>query len=99
MGTGSIAEAMLEGITNQELLKPKDIYVINRINDDRLNFFQEKYGICTTRDYQEIVSNCKYLIIAVKPRDVSELLITLRKLVTENHVIITLVAGIKHRFC
>ena len=39
-----------------------------------------------------------FLIIAVKPADVGELLTTLQKWVTMNHVIITLAAGITTEF-
>lgn len=98
IGTGSIAEAMLEGIITQELLKAEDIYVINKKSDDRLKIFRERYRVCTTRDYKELVTNCKYIIIAVKPVDVKELLMVLRKYITVDNVIITLAAGITTDF-
>jgi pyrroline-5-carboxylate reductase len=98
IGAGSIAEAMLDGILDQSIFLPENIYITNRNNDDRLHFFRENYGVNTTRDYKEIVSKCRYLIIAVKPADVSELLTILSKWVTMDHIIITLAAGITTEF-
>ncbi len=97
-GAGSIAEAMLDGILSQAIMPPEDIYVTNKQNDDKLQLLRERYKVNTTRDYKEILSKCRYLIIAVKPVDVYELLISLQKFVTTNHIIITLAAGISTKF-
>lgn len=98
IGAGSIAEAMLDGILDEGILLPENIYITNKSNDDRLEFFRESYGVNTTRDYKEILSKCRYLIIAVKPADIGELLAVLKKWVTMNHIIITLAAGITTDF-
>jgi pyrroline-5-carboxylate reductase len=98
IGAGSIAEAMLDGILDEGILLPENIYITNKSNDDRLEFFRESYGVNTTRDYKEILSKCRYLIIAVKPADIGELLAVLKKWVTMNHIIITLAAGITTEF-
>ena len=97
-GAGSIAEATLDGILSQAIMPPEDIYVTNKQNDDKLQLLRERYKVNTTRDYKEILSKCRYLIIAVKPVDVYELLISLQKFVTTNHIIITLAAGISTKF-
>lgn len=98
IGAGSLAEAMLDGILAEGVLASDKIYVTNKTNDARLKYFKGKYGVNTTRDYEEITSSCKYLLISVKPKDVAELLTVLKKLVTTEHVIISVAAGITTEF-
>lgn len=93
-GAGSIAVAMLDGILSQNIINPEDIYVTNKQNDEKLHALREKYNVHTTRDYKEILSNCRYLIIAVKPIDIDNLLKQLKNDITDNHIIITLAAGV-----
>lgn len=98
IGAGSIAEAILKGILSHKLTKSQNIYMINRQNDERLHHFQKNYGIKITRDYKDIVSRCNILVIAVKPDDVEDLLETIKQLVTKDHIIITVAAGITTSF-
>lgn len=98
IGAGSMAEAILKGILSRQLILPKNIYVINRKNDERLSYFENSYGINTTRNYGDIASKCDMLVIAVKPHDIDDLLDTLREFVTADHILITVVAGITTKF-
>jgi len=98
IGAGSMAEAMLDGILSKGVAQPENIYITNKGNDERLKLFKEKYKLNITRDYKEITSNCKYLLISVKPQDVAELLTVLKKLITTEHVIISVAAGITTEF-
>jgi len=93
-GAGSMAQAILDGILAERAVPPENIYVTNRSNDERLRLLKEKYGLHITRDYSEIASNCRYLLISVKPKDVAALLAALKKLVTPEHVIVSVAAGI-----
>lgn len=98
IGAGAMAEALLSGILSCSLLDPKNVYVINRKNNDRLNFLKESYGVNITRDHATVFSRCDKIIIAVKPKDMSELLTNIREYVTENHIIISVAAGISTSF-
>lgn len=98
IGAGSMAEAMLNGIYSERLFLPENIYIINKKNDERLRFFKENFGVQTTRDYTKLVSECKYLVLAVKPQDMKDLLIILKRSLTQEHIIITIAAGITTEF-
>ncbi len=98
IGAGSMAEAILDGILAEKVVSPENIYITNRSNDERLKLFKEKYRLNTTRDYSEITANCKYLLISVKPKDVAELLSVLNNLVTEEHTVLSVAAGITTEF-
>jgi pyrroline-5-carboxylate reductase len=98
IGAGSIAEALLKGILGFKTFLPEHVYVINRINDFRLRFFKDNYGVNITRSYEEIASMCDILVIAVKPKDIGDLMAILRDLLSEKHIIISVVAGISTKF-
>ncbi|MGI6486369.1 MAG: pyrroline-5-carboxylate reductase [Tepidanaerobacteraceae bacterium] len=94
IGAGSLAEAFLKGILEHKTFLPENIYVINRSDDHRLNFFKENYFVNITRSYKEIAAMCDVLVIAVKPKDIIDLMAVLGKFLNENHIIISVVAGI-----
>ncbi|MDI3480979.1 MAG: pyrroline-5-carboxylate reductase [Tepidanaerobacteraceae bacterium] len=94
IGAGAMAEALIAGILSCGLLEPENVYVINRKNNERLKFLKETYGVNTTRQYSDIFSYCDNIIIAVKPKDMAELLASIREYVDEKHIIISVVAGI-----
>lgn len=97
-GAGSMAEAILDGILAEGLVRPEDIYVTNKSNDEKLRLLRDKHGLNTTRDYGEITSNCRYLVIAVKPKDVAELLAAIKQHLRAEHVIISVAAAITTEF-
>lgn len=98
IGAGSIAESLISGLISGELYPPREICVINRKNDERLHYIRETYGVHTTRSYKEIFAYSDVIIIAVKPHDVLGLLMTIRDYVCEDHIIISVAAGINTSF-
>lgn len=98
IGAGALAESLIKGLTSGDIYPPREIYVINRKDDDRLRCMRETYGVYTTRSYKEIMAYCKVILIAVKPHDMLGLLKTIRDYVDEEHVIISVAAGINTSF-
>ncbi|GAA3322324.1 hypothetical protein GCM10020331_041750 [Ectobacillus funiculus] len=50
LGAGSIAEAVIAGLLEANLVKGQDITVSNRSNTDRLSYFKSKYDVNGTHD-------------------------------------------------
>jgi pyrroline-5-carboxylate reductase len=98
IGAGSIAEALLKGILSCGLFSPEEIYAINKKDDKRLDFFRENYRVNITRDYEFITTKSDVLVIAIKPHDMESLLDKISKFICEDHVIISVVAGITTSF-
>lgn len=94
LGAGSIVEAMLNGIIQQQLLPVDQILVTNRSNDEQLDQLSSQYGIQTTRDTQQLIKQSDILILAMKPKDAQEACLALRGLVTANHLVISVIAGV-----
>ncbi|MGC5328151.1 pyrroline-5-carboxylate reductase [Brevibacillus sp. SYSU BS000544] len=94
LGAGSIVEAILNGIIKNNLLSADRIVVTNRSNDDQLQKLTNQYMIHATRDSESLVKNCDVLILAMKPKDAQEACLSLRGLVDEHHLIVSVIAGI-----
>lgn len=90
IGGGNMAEAIIGGIrkTDREL----QIRVTERF-DERLQYLVDKYSIIAS-GVQELVANSGVVIIAVKPKDVREVLKKLENHTLKDKLIISIAAGI-----
>ena len=66
IGNGNMANAILNGILQNNIAAPQDI-IISDINTDGLYNTQEKYGVTTTTNNKEVASNADLLFLAIKP--------------------------------
>src|SRR4051794_9036646 len=69
VGAGSMAEALIAGITANGLVNSKDIWVTNRRDQERLNHLQEKYDVTVTYDKETLFEGAEAVILAMKPKD------------------------------
>lgn len=98
VGAGSMAEAIIAGLVNKKVLPSEQIYVTNKENDARLQELREKYRIIGTKDKQETIEGADVVIIATKPHDVKEVVLEVKDLITEEQLIVSVVAGIATDF-
>ncbi|QDX91396.1 Pyrroline-5-carboxylate reductase [Brevibacillus laterosporus] len=94
MGAGSIVEAILKGITAKYLLPANHINVTNHSDDARLSELQEQYGVTPNRDLPTMLAQSDVLFLAMKPKDVATACQTLRDYVTQDHLVISVIAGV-----
>jgi len=93
-GAGSMAQALIKGILGALTFPPEGIYVTNKNNEERLRFIEKNFSVRTTRDHQALLKECDVIIIAVKPRDINELLCNIKNYITRDHLVISVVAGV-----
>lgn len=91
IGGGKIGEAMLSGLL-REMYQPADIVVVEHY-PDRGRELTAKYGVRIV-PIPEAVTEAGTILIAVKPQDIDRLLADLRDLVTSDHLIVSVAAGI-----
>src|SRR5665647_2868056 len=91
IGGGNMGEAIIGGL--KKIDKDLQIRVTNRTNHERLQHLVDKYSIKAT-EFKELVENSRVLIIAVKPKDVHEVLKHLKNYMLEDKLIISIAAGI-----
>lgn len=94
IGGGSMAEAMISGITSRGEMKPGQISVINKKDEERLIFLQETYSVHTTTSYEALFNNATIIILAVKPKDVFTALNSIKTYLKPDMLLLSVVAGV-----
>jgi len=97
VGAGNMAAALIRGLLGRQVVAPEQIWATNRSNDARLNALRETYGVTVTRSKPDLVRRSAVLVLAVKPRDMAEVLRELAGLVGGDHLVISVAAGIPLR--
>ncbi|HEX6263479.1 MAG TPA: pyrroline-5-carboxylate reductase [Actinomycetota bacterium] len=93
LGGGKMGEALLSGLLRSGR-SPEDIMVTVR-REERAAELAEEYGVQTALDNEEAVGWAKVLVLSVKPQDMEALLEQIAPAVTEDHVIVSVAAGIR----
>jgi pyrroline-5-carboxylate reductase len=94
IGAGSMCEALISGMLKERLYLPGHINVINRSNVDRLQSLKTKYLVNITDNKEEIVKGSDIIVLAVKPKDVTEAIAGIAPFINKNQVLISVLAGI-----
>lgn len=91
IGTGNMGYAIMKGISESSLKDCVDIHAFD-INHQNLERCSSIAKLCTSE--KEILQECKYVFLAVKPQVIDGVLATIKDYVTEDTVIVSILAGI-----
>lgn len=94
IGAGSMAEAMISGIVESKLLSGEQIWVTNRSNQEKLDNLHEKYGVNGTYNLQELLEDADAVILAMKPKEAATGISQIKSYLTENTMLISVLAGV-----
>ncbi|MEH7249730.1 pyrroline-5-carboxylate reductase [Neobacillus niacini] len=94
IGAGSMAEALISGILENSLMERKNIWVTNHSNAERLQKLQERYGVSTTYDLNELLAGADMVILSMKPKDVATAIQYIRDYLTEQMLVVSVLAGV-----
>lgn len=94
IGAGSMAEAMISGITESGLLTGSQIWVTNRGNQEKLDRLNQQYGVNGTYDLSRLMEDCDAVILAMKPKEAAAGISQIRPYLTENIMLISVLAGV-----
>lgn len=90
IGAGNLGLSIAKGILNSN--GATSMYLTKRTTSDIEHF--EKYGNVTiTSDNREAAKNSDILIFAVQPSQFQDILVGIKDLLTENHVLISTITG------
>jgi len=92
IGGGNLGSAMAEGLLDSGFLKPEQLIITKR-NTASLGKFIHS-GVNITSDNYEAVRNSKYIIVAVKPYHIEELLTGIKEAFQPGQILISVVTGI-----
>ncbi len=93
IGAGSMAEAIIAGLTKSDSLAHQRIFVTNKSNQDRLTYLEETYGIKQVNDKDKIISESDIVVLAMKPKDMKDALSSIKSLIHSKQLILSVLAG------
>ncbi|MCL2789057.1 MAG: pyrroline-5-carboxylate reductase [Desulfobulbus sp.] len=96
VGGGQMAEAMVRGILASGLAAPKQITIAEPVTD-RCELLTRRYGVVCTQDPDILCRNSEILVLAVKPQLAAPVLANYRPLVSERHLVLSIMAGVTLR--
>ena len=93
IGGGNLGSAIAEGLIAASFTQPQNIIVTKR-NVSTLDFLKEK-GVVVTNDNAAAVAQANYVILAVKPFQIKEILEQLKSsLNAQQHTLVSVITGI-----
>jgi pyrroline-5-carboxylate reductase len=92
IGGGNLGSAIAEGLLKSKFAKAADITITKR-NISTLKHLEAK-GIKVIADNVSAVRNSELVILAVKPFQIKDILDGLKKVITEKHILVSVITGI-----
>ncbi len=92
IGGGNLGTAIAEGLIKSKFSKPADITITKR-NISTLQALAKK-GVNITSDNNAAIRNSELVILAIKPFQVSDVLNAVKKDLTSNHILSSVVTGV-----
>lgn len=96
IGTGNMGMAIIKGIKNSHLSETFDLIAFDKFATNNDELVKLDVGIANSAN--EVMQKCKYILFAVKPQNIGELLIEIKENVTKDKVLISICAGISEEF-
>ncbi|MFX1376481.1 MAG: pyrroline-5-carboxylate reductase [Promethearchaeota archaeon] len=93
IGTGKIGSTLLRVLTNSKVIKRENIFIYD-IDQEVLQKNAREFEVDFAKSNRNLVQESKYILIAVLPQVIDDVLKDIGSTITENHVIITIAAGI-----
>jgi pyrroline-5-carboxylate reductase len=92
IGGGNMAEAFIAALVEGEALLPANV-LVSDVNQERLKFLSETYGVRTTLSNVEVAVNSDVLFLAVKPQVLTSVLEEIKEAVSPAQVLVSMAAG------
>lgn len=97
VGGGRMGEAIIAGLLSAGYYTPSDIVVVEPVEARRAEL-EERHGVRAVADAGEAAATAHTLLLAVKPQDIGSVLSDIDRIVTPDHLVISIAAGITTKF-
>ncbi|QTN01216.1 pyrroline-5-carboxylate reductase [Sediminibacillus dalangtanensis] len=94
IGAGSMAEAIMTGILAKGFLQADQIWVTNKENKERLERLKNVYHVRCSIDKEQVIQGADVIILSMKPKDITEALEGIKKYVTDEQIVVSVLAGV-----
>ena len=96
IGAGNAAEGIVHGVLRNSVLL-EDRIIASDPNPERRKLFEQRFHVATTDDNRHLVKESYILLLAVKPQQYREVVRDLANLVREDHLVVSIMAGVSTR--
>jgi len=93
IGAGNMAEALMKGIISTGLYSADEI-TASEVYEPRRKYVSEKLGIDVHCDNAAVADAAKFIILAVKPQQIREVLASMKGHLTKDHLVMSILAGV-----
>ncbi|MHA6259564.1 pyrroline-5-carboxylate reductase [Sporosarcina sp. CAU 1771] len=94
VGAGSMAEAMIGGIVEQGAIEPKNVFVMNKSDDERLVSLSNKYGVSAVDTERKLLGKADLIILATKPKGIKQVMSDILPYLSDTAAVLSVIAGI-----
>jgi pyrroline-5-carboxylate reductase len=94
VGAGSMAEAFISGILENELIDRNNVWVTNNSNKERLAALETQYRIHSTYDLNALFEGADVVILSMKPKDAASAIESIRPYLTRDMLVVSVLAGV-----
>lgn len=91
IGAGFMSSSIIKGIIKSKIIKNKNI-VVSDIFDEALEKIS-KIGVNTTKDNKYLCDNSEYVLFAIKPQNLNDVLYEIKETTCQNFI--SIMAGVK----
>lgn len=97
LGAGNMAEALVRGLCESRAANPDRICVLNAADAEKRDRLAKRYGVRTGSVWSDLADEARradWIVLAMKPKDVGRALSDLVPHVSDEHLIVSVVAGL-----
>ena len=92
IGGGNLGKSIISGLANSDLFEAKHITVVDK-SEHNLTEVKEKLGVSTSQNITEAISDVKWVILCVQPRQLDAVLEEIKEELTADQILISTVTG------
>lgn len=93
IGAGNMAEALMKGVIAKGLYSKGDI-IASEIYEPRRKYISKELGVEVSADSADVIKASKFVILAVKPQQVGDVLGPMKNVLGKEHLIMSIAAGV-----
>lgn len=93
IGTGKIGEALVKGLIASKKMTGDQLRSSD-MRKERRDYVTKKYSIECLESNLELVKGSDVVILAIKPNDMKRVLLEIRDVLTDKHLLISIAAGV-----
>ena len=94
IGAGSMAEAIIAGITSSGAVEPASVFVMNKSDRARLEELRNKYGITPVTSGDPEIGQAELAVFATKPKDARQAMQEVAVQLNPSAAVLSVMAGI-----